>query len=76
MSGDDKLIFTGLVTAARGNGMFLVEINETKEPTEIQCTLSGKIRKNNIRILEGDKVEVEVSVYDVSKGRITYRIKK
>lgn len=70
---DDVLQFDGEVVRARGNGNFLVEVPDND--IQISCTLSGKIRKNNIKILEGDKVKVEVSVYDLSKGRITYRIK-
>ena len=72
---DDKLEFEGLVSAARGNGMFLVAVQNAKEDTNVMCTLSGKIRKNNIKILEGDRVRIEVSVYDLTKGRITYRLK-
>lgn len=41
---------------------------------EINCTISGKIRKNNIRILLGDKVKVEMSPYDLNNGRISYRL--
>ena len=73
MSGD-KLEFDGIVAAARGNGLFLVEL-ASEEKTSILCTLSGKIRQNNIRILEGDKVKIEVGVYDMTKGRIIYRSK-
>lgn len=39
----------------------------------VLCKISGKIRKHNIRILEGDQVRVEVSPYDIGRGRITYR---
>lgn len=70
---DDKIEFEGVVIAARGNGMFTVELEGMKEATEVNCTLSGKIRKHNIRVLEGDCVKIEVSVYDLTKGRITYR---
>ncbi len=41
----------------------------------ITATLGGKLRQNNIRILLGDRVEVEMSTYDLSRGRITYRTK-
>lgn len=71
MPKDDCLQFDGLVVAARGNGNFLVRIDEGQN--EISCVLSGKIRKNSIRILEGDKVKIEVSVYDMGKGRIVFR---
>jgi len=64
----------GVVTQARGNGNFLVKIPDLDDP--VSCTLSGKIRKNTIKILQDDKVSVEVSTYDPSKGRITYRYKK
>lgn len=74
MAGD-KLEFEGKVLKAQGNGLFLVKLNDVKNNAEISCTLSGKIRKNNIRILEGDKVKVDVDIYDVTKGRISYRIK-
>lgn len=75
MAADDKLEFEGVVKAAKGNGVFSIQIDGLKESPEINCTLSGKIRKNNIRILEGDRVKIEVSVYDTQKGRIVYRVK-
>lgn len=77
MAGD-KLEFDGIVAASRGNGMFLVEIvsDAPEEPKiNVVCTLSGKIRQNNIRIIDGDKVKIEVGVYDMTRGRITYRSK-
>jgi len=72
MAGD-KLSFQGVVERAMGNGNFLVVVETISEP--IRCTLSGKIRKNTIRIVEGDGVKIEVSPYDVSKGTIVYRMK-
>ena len=75
MAGD-KLEFDGIIVSARGNGFFNVEIEaEPGKKSNIICTLSGKIRQNNIRILEGDKVKIDVGVYDMTKGRITYRSK-
>jgi translation initiation factor IF-1 len=74
MAGD-KLEFEGVVTAARGNGMFSVELSGTDSVVEVSCTLSGKIRKNNIKILEGDKVKIEVTPFDLRKGRIVYRMR-
>lgn len=71
MPKDDCLQFDGLVVAARGNGNFLVRIDESE--TEVSCVLSGKIRKNSIRILEGDRVKIEVSTYSLEKGRIVFR---
>jgi len=74
MASNDYMQYNGVVVNAMGNAMFLVKIDEID--TEVVCTLSGKIRKNTIRILEGDKVSVDVSMYDPKKGRITYRYKK
>ena len=54
--------------------IFLVKIDKTNQ--QISCTLSGKIRKNQIRVLVGDKVQVEASPYDTSKGRIMLRYSK
>lgn len=71
---DDKLECEGIVTTAKGNGLFAVKIDGGAE-TEVLCTLSGKIRKNNIKILEGDRVKIEVSVYDLKRGRIIFRAK-
>lgn len=73
MSKDDHLELDGVVIAARGNGNFLVRVDESD--TNVSCGLSGKIRKNTIRILEGDRVKIEVSVYNLKLGRIYYRAK-
>lgn len=66
------LEFTGLVLQELGNSMFRVELDIGQT---ITCTISGKIRKNYIRIMAGDRVKVEVSPYDLTKGRITIRLK-
>ena len=62
----------GIVTEAMANSMFRVELNNGHE---IICHISGKIRMNYIRIMPGDKVKVEMSPYDLTKGRICYRFK-
>ena len=54
------------------NSMFRVELDNGHE---ILCHISGKIRMNYIRIMPGDKVKVEMSPYDLTKGRICYRFK-
>jgi translation initiation factor IF-1 len=69
---DDVIEFEGTVVEALPNAMFKVEL-ENKHV--ILCHLSGKMRMNFIRILPGDKVTVEMSPYDLTKGRITYRHK-
>jgi translation initiation factor IF-1 len=63
----------GGVVAALPNAMFRVEVEVGGEKHHILATISGKMRKNYIRILPGDKVLVEVSPYDLTRGRIVYR---
>jgi translation initiation factor IF-1 len=69
---DDTVEMTGIVLESLPNAMFRVEL-ENKHP--VLAHVSGKMRKNFIRILTGDKVLVELSLYDPSRGRITYRYK-
>lgn len=71
MDDRDRMIFEGEVIDAN-KGKFKVKINDN---LTVLCTLSGKIRMNSVKILLGDRVRVEVSEYDPSMGRITYRIK-
>ena len=69
---DDKFTMEARVLDALPNAMFKVQLpNEQK--TEILAYVSGKMRKHYIRILPGDTVTVELSPYDLTKGRITYR---
>lgn len=72
MAGE-KLEFDGVVASARGNGMFLVTLKPEDGGNNVLCRLSGKIRQNNIKVLEQDRVKIEVSPYDLSKGVIVYR---
>jgi len=62
----------GTVTQALGNSMFRVCLDDSGY--EITCTISGKIRKNYIKILTGDRVKLEMSPYDLTKGRIIIRL--
>ena len=62
----------GVITEALSNAMFRVELENGHV---ITAHISGKMRKFYIRILPGDKVKVELSPYDLSRGRITYRMK-
>ncbi len=67
---DDKLTLDAVVVEALPNAMFMVKLpNDHK----VLAYVSGKMRMNYIRILPGDKVTVELSPYDLSKARITYR---
>jgi len=68
---DDRMELVGVVDDALPGTWFRVV---TESNVQILATLSGKMRQNNIRILPGDYVRVEVSPYDTSRGRITYRM--
>lgn len=61
----------GVVREELGNSMFRVEIGDTGYL--VLCTISGKIRKNFVRVMTGDKVKIEMSPYDLTKGRIVFR---
>ena len=63
----------GTVVAALPNAMFRVEIKAGEDKHTILAHISGKMRKYYIRILPGDSVTVEISPYDTSRGRITFR---
>ena len=72
MAKQEVIELVGEVTQELGNGMFRVYLETSG--TEIICTISGKIRKNYIRIMSGDKVKIELSPYDLTKGRISRRL--
>jgi translation initiation factor IF-1 len=72
MAKEEAIEVTATVLEALPNAMFRVEL-ENKH--QVLAHISGKMRKNFIRILPGDKVTVELSPYDLSRGRITYRFK-
>jgi len=72
MAKEDMIEVEGIVRKALPNAEFIVEISGGHE---IKAHLSGKLRTNFIRILEGDKVTLQMSPYDLTKGRITWRSK-
>lgn len=72
MSKEDVIELEGTVTDARPNAVFEVELQNGHK---ILAHISGKVRQNYIRIVPGDKVTVEMSPYDLTKGRITWRNK-
>lgn len=71
MSEERKIELEGKVIGTLPTGEFEVEIMNGKKT--INCSLSGKMRQNQIRIAIGDTVTIEISEYDIKKGRITYR---
>ncbi|MBN2208637.1 MAG: translation initiation factor IF-1 [Candidatus Coatesbacteria bacterium] len=62
----------GIVIDVLPNTVFVVELPDSRKVT---AHISGKMRKHNIRILSGDRVTVELSPYDLKRGRIVYRLK-
>ena len=72
MPKDDVVEFEGVVLEALPNATFKVKL-----PNEhvVTAYISGKLKMNFIKILPGDKVTIEVSIYDLTKGRITWRAK-
>lgn len=72
MAKEELLEFTGMVTEILPNAMFRVKLENDHE---ILARASGKMRKNRIRVLAGDRVNVEMTPYDLTKGRITFRYK-
>ena len=72
MSKQDVIETEGIVTEALPNAMFVVELQNHHQ---VLAHISGKLRMNFIRILPGDKVTIELSPYDLTRGRITWRSK-
>lgn len=70
MAKEEQIQMTGTVVETLPNTMFRVELENGHMVT---AHISGKMRKNYIKILTGDKVRVELSPYDLTKGRITFR---
>ena len=70
MAKEETLKFSGTVEEVLGNSMFRVKLENNHT---VIAYIGGKLRKFTIKIILGDKVDVELSVYDLSKGRIVYR---
>lgn len=72
MPKEDLIEFPGTVIELMPNAMFRVKLDNDHQ---VLAHTSGKMRKNRIRVLAGDRVNVEMTPYDLSKGRITFRFK-
>jgi len=72
MAKEEVLEFSGIIIELLPNAMFRVKLDNDHE---IIAHTAGRMRKNRIRVLAGDKVMVEMTPYDLTKGRITYRYK-
>jgi len=73
MAKEDLIEVEGVITEALPNAMFRVELDNGHK---VLAHISGKIRMHFIRILPGDRVKVELSPYDLTRGRITFRVSK
>lgn len=71
MSKDNIIVKDGIVTEALSNAMLKVKLIENDY--ELICSISGKMRMNYIKLIPGDKVKIEISPYDLTRGRISYR---
>ena len=73
MSKEDSIEVTGTVVEKFPSGLFSVQLDQDRT---VLAHLAGKLRRNRIRVLAGDRVTLEMSPYDLTKGRITYRHKQ
>ena len=71
MAKEEAMKFEGIIEEVLGNAMFRVKLQNTEHM--VTAYVGGKMRKNDIKILEGDAVTLEMSPYDLTKGRIIYR---
>ncbi len=72
MAKDDIIELTGTVDEVLPGNMFKVKVDNL--PNLLLCYTSGRLKQHKIRIILGDKVKLEVSPYDLTKGRVTYRL--
>lgn len=72
MAKDDIIELVGKVEEVLPGNMFRVKVENI--PTVLLCYMGGKLKQNKIRIILGDNVRLEVSPYDLTKGRVTYRL--
>jgi len=72
MSKEDSIEVIGVVVEKFPSGKFKVQLDEDRT---VLAHLAGRLRRNRIRVLAGDRVTMELSPYDLTKGRITYRHK-
>lgn len=72
MAKEDAIEFNGVITELLPNAVFRVKLENGRD---ITAHISGKMRKNRIRVLVGDDVKVEMTPYDLTQGRITFRAK-
>ena len=72
MSKSDLIELTGIIDEVLPGNMFRVKVDNL--PNILTCYTSGKLKQHKIKIILGDRVKIEVSPYDLTKGRVTYRL--
>lgn len=72
MSKSDMIEMTGKVNDVLPGNMFKVQVEDTNHI--LLCYLGGKLKQHKIRVIQGDSVKIEVSPYDLTRGRVTYRL--
>jgi translation initiation factor IF-1 len=72
MAKDNLIELTGTVTEVLPSTMYRVKIDDME--SILTCYMGGKLKQHKIKIILGDRVKIEVSAYDLTKGRITYRL--
>ena len=72
MAKDDIIELTGTIDEVLPGNMFRVKVDNI--PNTLLCYMGGRLKQNKIRIILGDNVRIEVSPYDLSKGRVVYRL--
>jgi translation initiation factor IF-1 len=72
MAKDDIIELVGAVEEVLPGNMFRVKVENL--PNMLLCYMGGKLKQHKIRIILGDKVKIEISPYDLTKGRVTYRL--
>ena len=72
MSKEDMIEMTGKVNDVLPGNMFKIQVDNTEHV--LICYLGGKLKQHKIRVIQGDKVKIEVSPYDLNKGRVVYRL--
>lgn len=71
MAKEESMKMNGVVTEVLGNAMFRVQLENSEH--QVTAYIGGKLRKHDIKVIAGDNVVMEMSPYDLSKGRIMYR---
>lgn len=73
VTSQEKIILSGIIEKVLPEGKYLVEVTYKEKTRNFVCKLSGRMRRNRIRVTKGDSVQISVNIYDPTLGTITYR---